>query len=83
MIDYPGSMKTLVYGINDNGAVVGEYQNSTTLQFDGFLETPEASTPEPASRLLLAAPAGIAFLLARRRASERNCSQHSAPPFLR
>jgi uncharacterized membrane protein len=70
-IDYPGSLKTLAYGINDNGAIVGEYENSTTLQFDGFLETPEASTPEPASWLLLAAPLGIAILLARRSTSMR------------
>jgi probable HAF family extracellular repeat protein len=49
-INVPGSSRTIAYGINDLGQIVGLYSDASG-QYHGFLATP---IPEPSTLLLLA-----------------------------
>ena len=50
MIDYPGAYSTYLYGINDNGAIVGVYQDSADhSKYVGFVATPIPSVPPVAN----------------------------------
>jgi hypothetical protein len=61
-----GVTGTTVNGVNDNGQLVGFYSDG--LNVDGFLATPKATTPEPASIGISAAGfLGLAWILKRKR----------------
>jgi probable HAF family extracellular repeat protein len=64
-IDVPGSTSTEAFGINDNGQIVGIFENSAGVQ--GFLATPEV-IPEPRTFPVLAASLiGLLAMAYRRR----------------
>lgn len=50
---YPGAACTNPVGINDAGDIVGDYYATADSNQEGFLATPSAATPEPASGVLL------------------------------
>ncbi len=50
-INAPGATSTTVTGINDSGDLVGFYEDSAG-KSHGFIATPNASVPEPASLFL-------------------------------
>lgn len=55
LVDFPGSASTYVYGINNAGQLVGNY-NLPDGASHGFLATP-VPTPEPTTVFLICAPA--------------------------
>jgi len=59
-IDVPGAGFTNAWAINDSGDIVGEYTDATGTH--GFLATPTAVVPEPASIVLLGS--GLALIVA-------------------
>lgn len=46
-LTFPGALATYAYGVNDAGAVVGEFLDSSGLAVHGFLWTPPADAPKP------------------------------------
>ena len=67
-IDVPGSSFTAASGINDAGQIVGSHSDATG--HHGFVATPLADVPEPASWLLFGGSGVVGLVWCRRRASQ-------------
>lgn len=68
MVAFPGAGSTIAFGINDEGAIVGEYGGGEEHGPYGFIAEPEfATVPEPHFAALVALFTGALWAAARRR----------------
>lgn len=65
IVNYQGAVHTEVFRINENGDIVGTYENADGTRH-GFLGVAEADVPEPASALLACGALALALLRRRR-----------------